>query len=160
MGPALQTEWIVLHLAGRTVSFRIFATMCRHPFCVCAVLLTGLLTCSCRTVAPPGPVAAYTASGDESALSCPVFLIEGNNAAHNRIGKPSVRYVSAGTQAYVDPDRPVIYWQRQSFTTTRDTYTNEIYRVHFEKVPLRWHLTGGYKQCKLDISGFNITVNY
>ena len=132
-----------------------FASTCRHPFRVCAVLLTGLLTCSCRTVAPPGPVAAYTASGDESALYFPVFLIEGNNAAHNRIGKPSVRYVSAGTQAYVDPDRPVIYWQRQSFTTARDTYTNEIYRVHFEKVPLRWHLTGGRNVGLLVIATFN-----
>jgi len=34
-------EWIVFHLTGRTISFRMFATMCRHPFCVCAVLLTG-----------------------------------------------------------------------------------------------------------------------
>lgn len=83
-----------------------------------------------------------------------MFLIEGNNAAHNRIGKPSARYVSAGARAYVDPDRPVIYWQRQSFTTARDTYTNEIYRVHLEQVPLRWHLTGDRN------GGFLVTATF
>lgn len=73
----------------------------------------------------------------------PIFVIEGADKSYNRIGKPSLTGNAKGEcVAYVDPVEPVAYVQRRAFATKRGTYTNLIYRVHFEKVPF-FHIDAG-----------------
>jgi hypothetical protein len=46
----------------------------------------------------------------------------------------------------IDPDRPAIYYETLPLTTTRGTYTNLVYRVHFTKIPYRMrpsHVSAG-----------------
>lgn len=67
---------------------------------------------------------------------CPIFVIEDENKTYNKIGEPKLkRVVQDKLEAYVDPTSAIIYTQKRTFTTSRGTYTNLIYRVHFEKVP-------------------------
>ena len=78
----------------------------------------------------------------------PAFLIREPSQPFNKIGTPSVR---AGTgkvpEIYVDPDKPAVYFEAQEFTTLKGSYTNLIYRIHFQEVPLGWtsiNLTAGH----------------
>jgi hypothetical protein len=49
-------------------------------------------------------------------------------------------------EIFVDPQRPTIYFESQDFQTAKGRYTNLIYRIHFQEVPLDWsriNLTAG-----------------
>lgn len=78
---------------------------------------------------------------------CPIFVIEDENKSYNKIGEPKIkRVVQDKLEAYVDPTSAKIYTQKRTFMTERGTYTNLIYRVHFEKVPymlMPFHVAAG-----------------
>ncbi|HID70249.1 MAG TPA: hypothetical protein EYP35_07295 [Desulfobacterales bacterium] len=38
-------------------------------------------------------------------------------------------------QIFIDPQKPVFYFSKRSFTTSNGTYTNLIYRIHFVETP-------------------------
>lgn len=66
----------------------------------------------------------------------PCFVVENDDLAFNRIGQPSLqRMERKKLHAYVDPSSPNIYVMKRQFTTSSGTYTNLIYRVHFQEVP-------------------------
>ena len=76
----------------------------------------------------------------------PAFVLQGTDQGYNRIA--GVRATgSKGSESIVfDPDTPVIYAGRSSFSTANGTYTNLIYRVHFAEQPfslIPFHLTAG-----------------
>jgi hypothetical protein len=77
----------------------------------------------------------------------PVFIVYGHGRHYNRIGRPTIRVTETGRElAFVDPDHPSIYFMQRTFATAKSTYTNEIYRVHFPKVPYNlvpFNLTAG-----------------
>jgi len=91
--------------------------------------------------------AVYTPQGSSRpSVQMPLFLVKEDNRAYNRIGKPSVRQVNGAPQVYVDPGTPLIFFEEQRFATEKAKYTNLVYRVHFEQVPLSWseiNLTAG-----------------
>jgi len=62
----------------------------------------------------------------------PSFLISEWQHSYNRIGM--VR-ANRDDQIFIDPEKPVFYFSKRSFTTNNDTYTNLIYRIHFAKTP-------------------------
>jgi hypothetical protein len=64
----------------------------------------------------------------------PVIVSHGSEQRCNRVG------VVKGGQ--VDANSPGIYHQQQSFQTAKGKYRNDIYRVHFERIPLG-HLSWG-----------------
>lgn len=67
---------------------------------------------------------------------CPVFVVEKHQEPYNKIGEPKIkRGPQQKLEAYVDPSSHPIYVQKVQFVTQKGTYTNLIYRVHFEKVP-------------------------
>lgn len=115
------------------------------------LLGVALLLAACaglRPVAPAIPPFAYTASGaDESIARYAPVLVPATGASYNRIGTPAARLDAQGREEiYVDPDRPTLYAERRTFETTRGRYTNYLYRVHFEQVPVRllpFNLTAG-----------------
>lgn len=76
----------------------------------------------------------------------PAFVVYGHAEAYNRIGKPTITITDDDHELVsIDPDHPSLYYMQRSFTTARAVYTNEIYRVHFPKVPF-------------SISPFNLTA--
>lgn len=97
---------------------------------------------------PSGEKIAF-GEGDEELFKeyAPIFVIENENKSYNKIGEPKVkRIVQNKLEAYVDPSSAKIYAQKRQFITGSATYTNLIYRVHFEEVPTSlfpFYLTAG-----------------
>lgn len=112
-----------------------------------AVVMATLLA-ACATgprLSSDQPPVAYVAKDDGSLLArhAPIFVAQHQYKSYNRIGRPSARYDAQGReQIYVDPAMPVFYAQQQTFQTAKGSYTNLIYRVHFQGVPY-FHLTAG-----------------
>jgi hypothetical protein len=77
----------------------------------------------------------------------PLFLAYNYRSSYNRMGQPSARYDDQGNeQIYIDNQKPVIFFLKKNFTTSKGRYTNLIYRIHFPKVPFRlipFYLTAG-----------------
>jgi len=90
------------------------------------------------TPPPPASVAA---------ANTPTFLIRDAAKPYNKIGTPRVGTAnSQEPEISVDPEKPTIYFEAQEFTTAKGHYTNLIYRIHFQEVPLGWtsiNLTAG-----------------
>lgn len=80
----------------------------------------------------------YTVDYDETIIRRyrPIFLIENPKEKHNLIGTPSAgnRDESKG-EIFIDHEIPSIYVEIRKFNTSKDSYTNLIYRIHFEKIP-------------------------
>lgn len=77
----------------------------------------------------------------------PAFVVYGHAEAYNRIGKPTITITDDDHELVsIDPDHPSLFYMQRTFTTAKAAYTNEIYRVHFPKVPFSlspFNLTAG-----------------
>ena len=77
----------------------------------------------------------------------PVFRVYDYQRPYNRIGRPvAVHETNDEERIAIDTDHPVIYVEKRTFSTLKDTYTNLIYRVHFPSVPfslIPFNLTAG-----------------
>lgn len=111
----------------------------RAPILLSFVFL--FLLSSCATIPPPSQkdgLLAYAARPDETIIRrhLPVFFVENPNEKYNLIGTPSARINRAGKEEiFVDPEIPTIYTETRRFATAKNSYTNLIYRIHFEKIP-------------------------
>ncbi len=89
---------------------------------------------------PPAPASI-------PATHTPTFLIRDAAQIFNKIGSPSVGTGNGkNPEIHVDPEKPAAYFEAQEFTTKNGLYTNLIYRIHFQEVPLGWsslNLTAG-----------------
>ena len=96
---------------------------------------------SCTTIPKHLPVdnlLAYTVDNGDTLLSrfMPVFVIENNKKKYNLIGTPIAKIAKNGEEKIsVDPEKATVYTQVRKFKTFKNTYTNLIYRIHFEKIP-------------------------
>ena len=104
-------------------------------------LLSSLFLSSCASLPKHPPVRelkTYKTSDDKSLLSrySPLFIIEKYEDEFNLIGT-AVAQMTKDTkeEIFVDHGRPTIYTERRNFQTSKGSYTNLIYRIHFEKVP-------------------------
>jgi hypothetical protein len=107
---------------------------------------------SCTTF-PEHPTAdrlfAHTVKNEDTLLGqyAPVFLIENHKERYNLIGTPAVEITkNTKERIYVDPEKATVYAQKRMFKTLKSTYTNLVYRVHFEKIPgglVSFHLGKG-----------------
>ena len=116
-------------------------------------LASALCLSSCATapIGPPGAAGGPNAKryafvaednvGPYSAFS-PVFIVENYGEPINRIGTVRARLYESGESGFVEEELFVdhtgasFYVQRRGFTTSRGSYTNLLYRVHFEETPL------------------------
>ena len=95
------------------------------------------------------PATAYIPARGPSLLArfAPVFLVENDHIPHNRIGSPIAWKDQEGTiHLSIDPDQPALYSQQIPFQTPKGTYTNLIYRIHFQETPATlspFYLTSG-----------------
>lgn len=104
-------------------------------------LLAALLLSSCAStpkLPPLSELKAYEVSGDKSLLSSysPLFIIENHEDRFNLIGTAVAEMTEDEREEIsVDPAKPTIYTERRDFQTSKGSYTNLIYRIHFEEVP-------------------------
>nr|WP_321401575.1 hypothetical protein [uncultured Desulfobacter sp.] len=119
-------------------------------FCLSSTLLLFLVSCTTIPVQPPANnFSAYTVKEDQTILNryAPVFVVENYEMKYNRIGTPSAEINEDGKEKiYVDSDKATIYAEARHFKTIKNTYTNLIYRIHFEKIPgglIPFHLGKG-----------------
>lgn len=121
----------------------------RWFFTVAAALL--LFGCAHYQKLPPeADHWVYVAEGAGHRVAeswAPAFVAYDHAEAYNRIGRPTVRQERDGDQEiYIDPESPVVYFLKRTFTTDKATYSNMIYRIHFPKVPfslIPFNLTAG-----------------
>lgn len=91
----------------------------------------------------------YTAEDDETLARryLPVFIIENPAEKHNRIGTPRAdNRGKSESEIFIATEKPTIYTETRTFTSAKDSYTNVIYRIHFEKIPfsiLPFYLSSG-----------------
>lgn len=105
------------------------------------VLLIGMsVLTGCARV----PVAEYKESPTYTVVpanwqtvdhSVPAFVVPQNQASYNRIGRVEAALDNGSESISINPDRPAIYTASYHFTTPKDTYTNRVYRVHFQATP-------------------------
>jgi len=94
-------------------------------------------------------LSVFTVKDDKTILSryAPVFVIENYKKKYNLIGTPSARInEDREGEIYVDPEKATVYTGMGEFKTFKSTYTNLIYRIHFEKIPggfIPFHLGKG-----------------
>ncbi len=107
--------------------------------------------CAHRDGTSPGiSTALYSATNEDGSLEArfaPAFMIRGFEDHQNRIGTPTATYNTDGTERiHVDTGKPAVYWMRREFKTSKGSYINLIYRIHFPEVPLSlvpFYLTAG-----------------
>jgi len=111
----------------------------RLAFIVPVLFLLFLSSCASLPKHPPvSALKTYEISDDRSLLSrySPLFIIENPEDRFNLIGTPGARITENGKEEiFVDYSVPTIYTEMRNFQTVKDSYTNLIYRIHFEKVP-------------------------
>lgn len=113
---------------------------------VLALLLTS---CAHSPLKYPDIVSLYSppVPATISVVNVPTFLVRDTAQQYNKIGGPSVRSGNRQVpEIYVDSEKPGVYFETQEFTTAKGLYTNLIYRIHFQEVPLGWtslNLTAG-----------------
>ena len=122
-----------------------------------ALIAVLILLSACATSRPynnplqnsNSPLTAYVVNDQKEDFSrfAPIFVAEQTEKTFNRIGKPRARRDDKGSeQIDIDVTQPFVYVDRQNFTTANGSYTNLIYRIHFEKTPfslLPFHITAG-----------------
>lgn len=117
---------------------------------VFVIMVVLLNACATAPQSPPVEKPVAYVVQDTTTIQgrhAPIFLIENNDVAYNRIGTPQASVADDGKETIrVDPGQATFYVRQQAFTTPGGTYTNLIYRVHFAEVPGGWapfHLTAG-----------------
>ncbi len=108
------------------------------------IVISFCLFASCATMnttQPATDLKAITAEENGTLLAnfSPVFMIEQPEKPYNLIGTPMAQVTKDLTEkVFVNPEKPTIYYETRRFQTSRSTYTNLVFRVHFEKVPLNF----------------------
>lgn len=104
-------------------------------------LLAPLFLSSCASLPqhlPEAELKIYRIAEGESLLRrySPFFIIENPEDRFNLIGTVRAGITKSGEEKiFVDYKAPTIYSEIRNFKTAKDSYTNLIYRIHFEKVP-------------------------
>lgn len=105
-------------------------------------LITIFFLPSCASLpktAPPEGHSVFIGESKDEFINryTPLFVIENDREPYNLIGTPHARYIVDGRlEVYVDSGKPSIFFEKRSFQTSVGSYTNLIYRIHFDRVPL------------------------
>ncbi|WP_300672523.1 hypothetical protein [Desulfoluna sp.] len=112
-----------------------------HPPRGLLPLLMLLAFSACTTIPtrpPPSDGVTFAVKGSPTLLErhAPAFVIEHPEKRHNLIGSARAEIRPDHSQRiYVTPDKATIYAEKRAFATSKERYTNLIYRVHFENIP-------------------------
>ncbi len=113
-------------------------------------LVSFCVSCSLASVSDTSHTELFQAGRTENDLLqayAPVFLVEEADKPYNRIGIPRAQTNKKNKPTIiVDPEHAALFVEKNDFKTAKKSYTNLVYRVHFEKVPFglgNLHLTTG-----------------
>lgn len=81
---------------------------------------------------------------ESTGISPPAFYVRLGDKPYNKIGTPAVTEKNGAPLVLVNGTAPTMYVEQTSFSTTKKTYTNFIYRIHFPEVP--------FDRCNLNIT--------
>ena len=126
--------------------------------CLLILSLSGCAAVPPASLDPAGVQVVTSAFSQGQVFHTPVFTLYGTERQHNRIGTVEAVYKNGEVQVVVNGQKPTLYTAIREFTTARATYTNYVYRVHFEETPhslIPFNLTAGNHPGLLVI----ITVN-
>ena len=96
-----------------------------NRFLVVFILFLSLPACAPLTSVPPDvPSRIYLPEKKDDLFSrfAPSFVVQNFDKSYNRIGRPSARYIDKDNkkeEIFVNPAEPVIFAQKQSFTTEK-----------------------------------------
>lgn len=99
-----------------------------------------LALCSCASlpqIAQKESSIAYSLY-DETDLQrrfAPVFIVENGDRDYNRIGRPVAILKEGKEKVVIDPDVATYYLSTRQFATEKGSFTNLVYRIHFQKIP-------------------------
>jgi hypothetical protein len=104
------------------------------------VVFVLLSLCSCASFSQRAEQESSIAYSlyDETDLQsrfAPVFIVENGARDHNRIGTPVATVEEGKEKVVIDPDVATYYLSTRKFKTEKGSYTNLIYRIHFQKIP-------------------------
>lgn len=113
-----------------------------HIFFIFCIFLAFAISGCCNKA--PGPAAITSLMQQQIKSDSPIalhhlprFYIKESTLPYNRIGTPTARAGEKDKpQIVVDGAESTLYYEKISFHTAKGSYTNLVYRVHFEKVPL------------------------
>jgi len=80
-------------------------------------------------------VAGTAAVAPEVFALSPSFVLQGTQARHNKIGRVEASRIQSREVISINTDRPVIYAGSRPFSTSKGTYINLVYRIHFPETP-------------------------
>ncbi len=113
------------------------------------VFLLSLCSCASLSQRPVQESTIAYSLYDEMDLQshfAPVFIVENGNRDYNRIGRPVAIVEEGKEEVVIDPDVATYYLSTRRFATEQGSYTNLIYRIHFQKIPFSivpFHLGSG-----------------
>lgn len=110
----------------------------KHRLYLITLLAAFAMALGAPAAEDPGTTSAYVLEGATGLVQrfAPIFVVAHDEESFNKIGTPSARLNKRGTtEIYVDTEHPTVYTEVETFETARDSYTNLIYRIHFERNP-------------------------
>ncbi|SCY76213.1 hypothetical protein [Desulfoluna spongiiphila] len=111
----------------------------RIPAGLLIFLLLVFGSCATRSVPPtPHGVVAFIPPEEDTLLSryAPAFVVEEPEKRYNLVGTPTAEAGEDGKEEIrVDPWRATVYTETRRFDTDGGTWTNLVYRVHFQETP-------------------------
>ena len=138
---------MIFHLARK--DFPLLSKGVRK-ICGLVFLVSFCVSCSLAPVSDTSQTELFQAGPTDNDLLqayAPVFLVEEADKPYNRIGIPGVLANRKNEPTIiVDPEHGALFAEKNDFKTAKGSYTNLVYRVHFEKVPFglgNLHLTTG-----------------
>lgn len=114
--------------------------------CLCILLISGCASPPLSSLDTARVQAVTAASPLGQNRNVPVFILYDADSPHNRIGTVEAVHKNDEVQVVVNGLEPTLYTAVRQFSTARATYTNHIYRIHFEETPhglFPFHLTAG-----------------
>lgn len=112
------------------------------------ILFASFLLHSCATIPSPSDYRENAFAAEENNdIYSPVFIIENSTESYKNIFLAGVVINGSWRSDFVvDPKTATVYFKKETFNTGSASYTNLVYRVHFEKVPFSlypFYLTTG-----------------
>ena len=99
------------------------------------IALIFLFGCATQPGNRPEDIRLVTLAGQAEKTSAPSFLIPEWQQTYNRIGTVRAQQSNGFERVRIDPDPATFYYGEFTFTTESGTFINQVYRVHFPKIP-------------------------
>jgi len=99
------------------------------------IVLMFLFGCAVQPGNRPEDIRLVTVAGQPEKMPAPSFLVPEWQQKYNRIGTVRAQQSNGFERVRIDPDSATFYYGEFTFTTEGGTFINQVFRVHFPKIP-------------------------